>query len=198
VNRAAFVDRDGVLNKAVLMDGRPRPPADLAELELEAGAADAVAMLREAGFVVIGVTNQPDASRGTAPRRTIEAINAAVVELAGLDDLLTCFHDDGDHCACRKPAPGMLVEGATRHGIDLAASIMVGDRWSDVVAGHLAGCRAARVGDGYGEPISRAWASLATPDIEVASLLEAAEWATSRAGHPGSLSGHRASGSRRA
>jgi D-glycero-D-manno-heptose 1,7-bisphosphate phosphatase len=169
--RAVFLDRDGVLNRAIVRNGRPYPPATPAELEIVPGAAEALAALRSAGFLLIGATNQPDVVRGTQRREAVEAINAALMAALPLDDLLVCYHDDGDGCRCRKPAPGLLLEAAGRYSIDLAGSFMVGDRWRDVEAGRQAGCATVFIDCGYSER-----APEVGPDLTVRSLAEAAVW----------------------
>src|SRR5262249_18704504 len=131
--RAAFLDRDGVLNRASIKDGKP--PASPAELEILPDVPDALRALKASGLLLIGATNQPDVARGIQRRDVVEAINAKLCASLPLDDLLVCFHDDRDDCACRKPRPGLLLEAAAKHGIDLTASYMVGDRWRDVGAG---------------------------------------------------------------
>lgn len=168
---AVFLDRDGVLNEPVVRDGKPYPPAGPADVVLCAGAHDAVRALREAGFVLVVITNQPDVARGTTPRAVVDAINARLREELTLDDVLVCAHDDADGCDCRKPKPGLIRAGARRHGVDLARSYLVGDRWRDVEAGAAAGCRTVLVDRGYAERS----ASVA-PDARVASVLEAARW----------------------
>jgi transaldolase len=152
-------------------DGKPYPPVRAGDLTLCAGAHTAVRALREAGFALVVVTNQPDVARGTLSRETADAINARLRSLLDLDDVLVCAHDDADACACRKPKPGMLHDAARRHGIDLARSYLVGDRWRDIEAGAAAGCRTALVDRGYTER-----ASAVPPDARVASVLEAARW----------------------
>ncbi len=148
--RAVFLDRDGVLNRCVVRDGRPYPPAGLEELEILPGVDDALRRLASAGFLLVGVTNQPDVARGTLPREVVEAIHARLRELLPLDDLRVCYEADNAYPR-RKPNPGMLLEAAAEWGIDPAASFMVGDRWSDVEAGHRAGCRTVFVDHGYAE-----------------------------------------------
>lgn len=150
MHRAVFLDRDGVLN-ATFVDGVgvPRPPADVSELRLEEGALEACTRLKAAGFVLVAVTNQPDVARGTTTREQVDAINARLAEWLPLDEIAVCFHDDADGCACRKPAPGLLRDAAARLGLDLPASYMVGDRWSDVAAGKRAGCRTVLIQRGY-------------------------------------------------
>lgn len=152
VRRAVFLDRDGVLN-AALLDAmrRPVPPRHRQELAILPGVPEACASLRRAGFLLIGCTNQPDIARGTTPRELVDWINQTVVRAAGLDEMRLCPHDDADHCHCRKPLPGMLTDAAAAHGIALSQSWMVGDRWRDVAAGQAAGCRTIFIERGHAE-----------------------------------------------
>lgn len=149
--RAVFFDRDGVLNRAVVRDGKPYPPAGADAVEIEAGAVDAVQRLKDAGFVLIVVTNQPDVARGAATTAGVEEINARLAQYMPIDRFIMCYHDNADGCACRKPAPGMLLAGAREFGVDLAASYMIGDRWRDIEAGRRAGCRTIFIDRGYAE-----------------------------------------------
>ena len=169
---AVFFDRDGVLNRAVIRDGRPFPPASVAHLKIVPDAEAALGRLHRAGYVLVCVTNQPDVARGHQRIEEVEAINAAIRRRLPLDDLRVCYHDNLDQCDCRKPAPGMLVASARDHDLDLSASVMVGDRWSDIEAGRRAGCRTILVGAGYGE--ENRWA--VEPDARVTSLAETAAW----------------------
>ncbi len=169
MKRAVFLDRDGVLNRAVVRDGRPYPPASADELEIIDGAAEALSRLRELGFLLIVVTNQPDVARGTQSRGEVEAIHGRLRETLPIDEFVVCYHDDSDDCGCRKPKPGGLLDAAKRHGIDLAASFMIGDRWRDVEAGQRAGCVAYFIDYGYAEK------QPAPPFVRVRSLAEAAE-----------------------
>ena len=148
---AVFLDRDGVLNEAVLRDGRPHPPASADQLVLRPGAVDACAGLRSRGFLLLMVTNQPDIARGSTTRAAVDAINDRLVAELGLDAALVCPHDDADECGCRKPAPGLLLDGADRFDVALDASLMVGDRWRDIAAGRAAGVRTVWVRSSYRE-----------------------------------------------
>ncbi len=141
MRRAVFLDRDGVLNRTLVIDGTPHPPANVEELELLPGVPEALRILAARGFMLIVVTNQPDVARGTQTREMVDMTNAALrAALPELDDILVCYHDNADGCACRKPKPGMLLQAAATHGIDMARSFMIGDRWSDIAAGRAAGC----------------------------------------------------------
>lgn len=165
--RAVFLDRDGVVNRALIREGRPYPPEKLDELEILPGVPEAVARFREAGFLVIIVTNQPDLARGRQTASALETLHAAIAEAVPIDAIMVCGHDDTDKCLCRKPKPGMLHAGALQFRIDLATSFMVGDRWRDISAGKAAGCRTFLIGDGYGERFPD------PPDAVSASLIEA-------------------------
>jgi D-glycero-D-manno-heptose 1,7-bisphosphate phosphatase len=167
---AVFLDRDGVLNRAFDVDGTPHPPSSTTDLEILPGVAQACGRLSQAGFVLLVVTNQPDIARGTVARETVDALNAHLVHELPLAEVLMCPHDDADGCACRKPLPGLLVEGARRHGVDLTRSYMVGDRWRDIEAGRGAGCATVLVDRGYAERRAEGY------DVAVGDLVEAASW----------------------
>jgi D-sedoheptulose 7-phosphate isomerase len=169
--RAVFLDRDGVLNRAVVRNGKPHPPSSVAELEVMPNAQGALERLREKGYKLLVVTNQPDVSRGVSSKESVDAINEKLASELDLDEIVVCYHADDDHCECRKPKPGMLLDAARRHQINLAESFMVGDRWRDVEAGQKAGCRTILIDAGYdekkpGQP----------PTVRVHSLEEAADW----------------------
>jgi D-glycero-D-manno-heptose 1,7-bisphosphate phosphatase len=170
LNRAVFLDRDGVLNRAVVRKGRPHPPATVEEFEILPGAADAARRLRDAGFLLIGATNQPDVARGTQRREVVEAMNDRLLAEMPIAAILVCY-EDGDDCPRRKPNPGLLLEAAATYAIDLPASYMVGDRWRDVEAGRRAGCRTVFIDRGYDERRPDPPA-----DHDAADLADAADW----------------------
>lgn len=151
MQRAVFLDRDGVINRALVRDGKPYPPANLAAVEILPGVSDALSALHDADFMLIVVTNQPDVARGTTPQAVVEEINNHLGHRLPIDEFRTCYHDSGDGCSCRKPLPGLLLAAATQHGIDLGRSYMVGDRWRDTEAGQRAGCKTFFIDYGYAE-----------------------------------------------
>jgi D-glycero-D-manno-heptose 1,7-bisphosphate phosphatase len=152
--KAVFLDRDGTLIATDVTDGRPFAIGELSHLELLDGVRDGCGLLRCAGYRLILVTNQPDVARGRVARSSVDAINAAVVDELGLDLALTCAHDDGDACSCRKPLPGLMTMGAKAFGIDLdRASWIVGDRWRDIDAGVAAGISTVFIDHGYDEAL---------------------------------------------
>ncbi len=168
--RAVFLDRDGVLNRAVVRDGKPYPPDSVAELVIDDSVPGALNRLASVGLLLIGVTNQPDVARGTQTRERVEAINQALLDRLPLKEIRVCFHDDADHCNCRKPLPGLMTDAAAEYGIDLSNSFMIGDRWKDIEAGKRAGCRTIWLRTEYTE----VWKG-PSPDYTVDDLLQAAE-----------------------
>jgi D-glycero-D-manno-heptose 1,7-bisphosphate phosphatase len=157
-------------------DGRPFPPARVEDLEVLPGVGPALSRLRDAGFLLVVVTNQPDVARGTQRRDVVDAMHAALAATLPIDAFCVCPHDDGDGCGCRKPEPGLILEAARARRIDLRRSVMVGDRWRDVEAGRRAGCATVFVDRGYAERRAE------TPDTVVGSLDEAVDWILSRRG----------------
>ena len=154
-HRAVFLDRDGVINRALERDGKPYPPSNLSEFQILPGVAAACAKLKQAGYLLIVATNQPDVGRGTLKRETVGTIHAEMCRQLPIDRVETCYHpgQGQSDCDCRKPKPGMLLRAARELGIDLKQSWMVGDRWRDVDCGHAAGCRTIFIDRGYAEEL---------------------------------------------
>lgn len=150
--KAIFLDRDGVLNDAIIKHGKPYPPASLAELVISDEVPQALSILKELGYLLIGATNQPDVARGLTDRRMVENINASLMTNLPLDDIRVCYHDDQDNCQCRKPLPGLLLQAAVDYNIDLQQSMMIGDRWKDIEAGERAQCKTIWLDKNYQEP----------------------------------------------
>ena len=171
--RAVFLDRDGVLNRPILRDGLPYPPLSVAQFELYDGVLQGCVRLKEAGFLLVVVTNQPDVGRGTQTRAQVDEMHEKLLSsLPMLDRIEVCFHgglDHGEPCACRKPRPGMLLAAAAALQIDLRRSYLIGDRWRDMDCARAAGCRAIFIDRGYREPLRE------TPDAIVPEFASAVE-----------------------
>jgi histidinol-phosphate phosphatase family protein len=101
-------------------NGKPVAPTNLSDFHILPGVAEATRLLKEAGFLLVIVTNQPDVANGLTPKATLEAMPAEIMLQLPIDDIIVCFHADADNCSCRKPKPGMILEAAARHRIDLA------------------------------------------------------------------------------
>lgn len=167
MRRAVFLDRDGVINRSDVRDGKPYAPRTLAGFRLLPGVAAAIRSLKRAGLLVIVVTNQPDIGNGLVDVTVVNAMHDKLRRRLAVDDIRMCPHRQDEGCSCRKPKPGMLIEAAKKCHIDLHRSFMVGDRWGDIIAGQAVGCYTVFINRGYKER------QLATPDIYARSLRSA-------------------------
>jgi D-glycero-D-manno-heptose 1,7-bisphosphate phosphatase len=145
VKRAAFLDRDGVINRKA-PEGQYVIRWD--QMEFLPGVCEAVCLLNQSGFVVVVVTNQRCVAKGLITTGKVESMHAQMrheFETAGaaIDAIYYCPHDIEPPCFCRKPNPGMLLRAAQIHDVDLATSWMIGDSKLDVQAGRTAGCNTA-------------------------------------------------------
>ena len=168
--KAFFLDRDGVLNKVYVRGGLPYPPKVISELELLPGVSKAIELLKENNFEIVVVTNQPDVARGTTSREVVEEFHKYIMKSLKINYFYTCFHDDDDNCACRKPKPGLILEAAQKLNICLARSFMVGDRWKDIAAGQAAGCECFYIKNSYKEIEAK------LPYTQVSSLIESVNY----------------------
>jgi D-glycero-D-manno-heptose 1,7-bisphosphate phosphatase len=145
---AVFLDRDGVLADLVWheVDQAYEGAAQPERVTLAADAAEGLRRIRDAGYVMVVVSNQPAAAKGTATRAQLAATHdrfVALLEGAGveLDDYRYCFHHPDEACSCRKPEPGLILRAADELDVDVRRSWMIGDADRDVEAGRRAGCR---------------------------------------------------------
>jgi len=170
VRRAVFLDRDGVVNRALVRNGKPYPPTNLNEFVILPDVAEACRKLKESGYTIVVATNQPDVGRGISSRDIVEEMHTFLLKQVPIDRIEICYHPGRgqSNCDCRKPLPGMLFRASQELGLDLSQSWMVGDRFGDIVCGQAAGCRTILIGGGYGED------SQTTPDFYVSNLTEAA------------------------
>ncbi len=186
LRKAAFLDRDGVLNelRPDSVSGAPESPLRAQDVALIPGAAEAAARLRSVGFALFVVSNQPAAAKGSVSLEQLEDVHARVLELmaaagAPIEDSRLCFHHPlgvvpelAGPCGCRKPEPGMLLDLAAEFDLDLASSWMIGDTDTDVAAGHAAGCRTILIEHA---PSAHKRSGRAAPDLTADNLLDASE-----------------------
>jgi len=169
--KAVFLDRDGTINWNEERGGRPYAPNRLEDFHFLPGVAEAITRFKDAGLMVIVITNQPDLATGKTSAEVLDAMHDRLREELGVDDIFICPHTDEAGCACRKPKPGLILMAAEKWQIDPHRSVMVGDRWRDVEAGRTAGCTTVYIDRSYsGEPEAQA------PDLVVGSLGEAANF----------------------
>lgn len=144
-----FLDRDGVVVVPEVRDGKGYAVRRLEDLEFYLDARSSVSRLREAGFDVVIVTNQPDVAAGLIDAAVLEEIHAEVTATLDVLRIHTCPHAASANCACRKPRPGLLAMEAVIEPVDFEGSWMVGDRDSDVAAGLAVGCRTVFIARGW-------------------------------------------------
>jgi len=166
---AVFLDRDGVIVIPEFRDRRSFAPRRLEDFKFYPEAAASLHRLKRAGFLLAVITNQPDVGNGLISRSEVDAMHETRARELPVDAVKACFHRQDEHCDCRKPKPGMILEAARELGIDLGKSFMVGDRGSDVEAGRAAGCSTVFIDLGYAELAPDA------PDYVVHSIREAAD-----------------------
>lgn len=180
--RAIFLDRDGVLNANVFYrdTGAWEAPRRVEDFRMLPGVVPALKDLLAAGFVLVLVSNQPNEALGKSTRAELRAIHEAMAgsfERRGIRFLDYCYcphHPKavvaklGGLCRCRKPSPYWLFRAASRYGIDLRMSWMVGDRATDTACGAAAGVRSIRIGNAAQQDENAVW--------QVGSLAEAASF----------------------
>lgn len=165
-NKAIFLDRDGVLNKSIVKFGKPYPPKSKEELSIPSGVKKGVSILKENGFRLIMITNQPDVSRGKISLKKVEEINQFLSKELKLDDVFCCPHDDKDMCKCRKPKPGMIIEAVGKWKIDVSKSFLIGDRWKDIEAGKQTNLKTILLDYNYNEKRTK-------PDYSCSEFMQA-------------------------
>jgi D-glycero-D-manno-heptose 1,7-bisphosphate phosphatase len=177
--KAVFLDRDGVLNVPHVREGKPYPPQTPGEFQLYPEASEACALLREAGLLLVVMTNQPDVGRGAQTLESVEQMHALLREKIPLDriEICTASDDEAPGAERRKPRPGMLLDAAKALNIDLPRSYLIGDRWRDIDCGHAAGCTTVFIERGYSEALRQSPHHYAADVLEAAKLILSLEQA---------------------
>lgn len=140
MNKAVFLDRDGIINEVVMRGEIVGSPRFFSEFKIISEIAAFINHLRNKGYLVIVFTNQPDIERGLLEVDALEAMHEVVRTHLLVHDIFYCPHVSEQGCGCRKPKPGMLVSAAQKWDIDLSASYVIGDLWKDIEAGRAVSC----------------------------------------------------------
>jgi D-glycero-D-manno-heptose 1,7-bisphosphate phosphatase len=150
-NKAIFLDRDGVINKAYVRKGKSYPPSNVKEFIVLDGVQEALNLSKKMGFLNIIVTNQPDITTGKQSLENLGKIHESIKKTLTIDDIFVCIHVDSDNCSCRKPLPGMLMSAKEKWQLDFGKSFLVGDRWRDIGAAQAACCESFFIDYEYNE-----------------------------------------------
>ncbi len=149
-NKAIFLDRDGVVIKAPILNKRPKSIKKLKELEFINGIIKFCKYYKKKNYILILVTNQPDVSRKKNSKKNILEINNFIKEKLKLNDVFVCYSSN-DKCFDRKPNPGMILKSKSKYKLNLKKSFIIGDRWKDIGAGYKSGCNSILINRNYDE-----------------------------------------------
>ena len=152
MQKAVFVDRDGVLIKAPRINNKPHSIKKIEQLKIIKGVVRGIKILKK-NFKIIMVTNQPDVCRKRIKKNNVIKINNFLKKKLKLDDIYVCYHDNIHKCSCRKPKSGMLLLAKKKWNIDLKKSFLIGDRFSDIIAGKRVGCTNFFINYNYNETL---------------------------------------------
>lgn len=145
MKRAVFLERDGILNEVREGPKLPITPLTFEEFNIKIQARASLLKLRVARFVLIATTNQPGLSRGYQSRKDLDRMHEELRRTLPLDDILVCPHDENDHCPCRTPRPGLIIEAAFKHHVNLDHSFVISNRWQDAEAARITSCTAVLI-----------------------------------------------------
>tara|TARA_B110000444_G_scaffold261217_1_gene311880 strand:+ start:8160 stop:8690 length:531 start_codon:yes stop_codon:yes gene_type:complete len=140
INKAVLFDRDGVINIPYYRNDISHPPESIDEVKFYEGVIESIIKINDAGFKTFIITNQPDVERGIVSKKTVDEINNHILSIINIDKLYVCYSSDNNH-PDRKPNPGMLLKAAKEFDLDLTKSYVIGDRETDIIAGHDCGCK---------------------------------------------------------
>src|SRR4026209_2129371 len=163
MKKAVFIERDGILNEVRHGPRQQITPLTMEEFVLKTERQRHLRRLKEAGFVLIATTNQPGLSRGYQSRHELDRMHDLLRRTFPLDEILGCPHDENDHCPCRKPRPGLLIEAAFKWHLNLDHSFVISDKWQDAEAARTAGCTSLLVKSPW---VGRVHHDLVLDDVE--------------------------------
>ena len=156
MKKALFLDRDGVVNEAIMRGKQPTPPRCWDEFKISVGFDLLYNCAIKMDYSLFVITNQPDIVRGKTSKAFVDAINTAIqMEFPSICEIVVCPHDTYHNCKCRKPRPGMIFYLQEKYDLNLDISILIGDRLSDIQCGKSAGCKTIFVNNKYEETKER-------------------------------------------
>ena len=166
MRRAVFLDRDGVINAAVVLDRKPYSPKNFAGIKILDGVIEAIKSLMAQNFIPVIITNQPDITRKIITESDLISMHKIISKKTQIKHFYVCPHDEKDLCECRKPKPGLITQAAKELQLDLNSSFLVGDRWRDIAAAQALNIESFFIDYSYAEK------QPSKPYTRVSSLLE--------------------------
>ena len=130
--KAFFLDRDGVINRTIIVKGKPVAPRKFKDFKILKDVDKSLIFLKKKGFKNIIITNQPDIKKGLTETHLLKKINSKIKSKLKIDDIYVCQHIESDNCKCRKPNTGLILKAKKKWNIDLKKSYLIGDRWRDI------------------------------------------------------------------
>jgi len=136
-----LLDRDGIINKVVMRDGKVSSPHNVDEFLFAEGIDEFVSRLKEKSISFAIISNQPDVARGLISKYDLESMNNLIRDKLGIEHIFICEHDDNSNCSCRKPKFGLITMAQNNLGFSSESALFVGDGWKDMEAGRRFGIR---------------------------------------------------------
>ena len=150
-DKAIFLDRDGIINRAVVLDRKPYAATRLKEVFVVEGIKDLIKRWHDENYLVIVLSNQPDIANHVVSKSKVDKINNYLKSQVLFDDVFVCPHNDKDNCDCRKPKTGLFMQAVQKYPINFSKSYVIGDRWRDIESGNAVGCKTIFVDYDYNE-----------------------------------------------
>lgn len=151
VNKAVFLDRDGVVNRPIIRKRKPYAPRALFQFKIYKDVKLSITKLIENNFLIIIVTNQPDIGNGLMKKKELDLIHKKLRSHIHIDEIYSCTHSQKEKCKCRKPSPFFLLKAKRKYNIDLFKSYFIGDRYTDMLTAKNANCRPVFIDRNYFE-----------------------------------------------
>lgn len=152
-NKCVFLDRDGVINKPIIINKKPYSPRKIQEFIFTNDIKYLINKVVDYGYKVIVITNQPDIATGELSQSLLNHFHQQITNKLLVDDIFVCKHQSSDNCNCRKPKPGLILKAALKHKINLRKSYFIGDRWKDIDAANKVECHSIFIDYGYREKL---------------------------------------------
>ena len=151
LNKAIFLDRDGVVNRTLIINKKPYAPRKIEDFKLMPNLLENISLLKKKKFLLIIITNQPDIGNGLMKRKTLNLMHKKLLNNAPIDDIFVCSHSQNQNCRCRKPKNGLIIKAKKKYNINLAESYLIGDRSIDIQAGKISNCKTIFIDRKYNE-----------------------------------------------